>query len=102
MEGGVNNPAVSQRVATAGWIVEETRRRYAFTEARHLKALLLPDHAPDAFAYLVSMGDLLGSTVIQRRGSLLMRTSTIGSSFKTDAKLKSGAKDDNAFIKNMC
>lgn len=67
MEGGANNPAVSQRVAMAGWIVEEARRRCAFTEARHLKAILLPDHAPDAFAYFVSMGTLLGSTVIQRR-----------------------------------
>lgn len=28
----------------------------AFTEARHLEAVLLPSHAPDAFAYLVSMG----------------------------------------------
>lgn len=46
MEGGVNNPAVSQRVAMAGWIVEEARRRYAFTEARHLKAMLLSRPRP--------------------------------------------------------
>lgn len=38
---------------------DESSKRHdadAFTEARHLEAVLLPGHAPDAFAYLVSMG----------------------------------------------
>lgn len=57
---------------------ESSKRHDAGTKQGTSRQCSFPDHAPDAFAYLVSMGALLGSTVIQRRGSLLMRIPTTG------------------------
>jgi len=87
----VNNPVVSQRDATAGWIVEEARRRCLYrSKAPRGSAPSRPRPGCLCLPRVNGDGALLESTVIRRRGSLLMRILATGSRSKPTSEMWKG------------